>query len=89
MINVYSLRNRKGSFYEQPMFRAEAPEDLEKLFQRVCLLDPEQAKKSHYDEDELFHLGKFDDLTGEFALFDKPVFVVDLGQFFKESDNHE
>lgn len=89
MINVYTYRNRLVPFYQLPFFKAEDTEEMKKICARACLLNKDEALKANMDVSELYHLGTYDDETGQFDLFDKPVFVIDLGQYFKEGDIHE
>lgn len=82
MMKVYALYNKKVGFYNPPTFSQMSQEDVKTGLLRFCKLSPEDAKRSHYDECELYYLGEFNDLTCEMKLLDKPEFITGLSEAF-------
>lgn len=79
MHNVYVFRNRLTGSFTLPECRYEQPEDYDKGLSRFIIVNPEKAFQQHYDELELYHLGKYDDESAKIILFDEPVMVNNYG----------
>lgn len=83
MIYIYVMRNRLLSAYEIPVFDECDKDSYRFKLQKGIILDPDTAKKYHFDETELYYLGKFDVLTCQFDLLDKPEFLLDCGDVYR------
>lgn len=79
MKNVYVFRNRLTGSFTDPEFRFESPEDYDKGLQRFIIIKPQEAVERHYDELELYHIGKYDDENGLIQQLDEPEFVNNYG----------
>lgn len=80
---LYSLRDRKVGVYGFPYsMPARSDEDLVEMYRREIVKD--YSKLFPLRDAELYLFGQFDDVSGEFIIFDKPVFIADLGQLFPE-----
>lgn len=84
MKNVYVLRNKAISAYLDPFVDERTKDQVGKSLARFCILEKEQAKKSHYDECELYVLGTYDDETGVITIAPEKEFVLAFDQFFVE-----
>lgn len=62
--NVFGLRNRKIGAYGDPIVSVASKEQMAKELTRYCSLEPVEAKKTHYDESELYLIGTYDDELG-------------------------
>lgn len=82
--HVYSLYNKKVGCYNAPIFSNDDIEHIKAGFTRYCILNKEEAKKSHFDECDLYDLGLFNDLQGSFTLADKPLYVCSFDSLFLE-----
>lgn len=80
-ITVYAYRDRKAGAFGNPSFSPLLPSDQKEVIIRAVVKG--QVKDSQ--DLELYHLGSFDDKTGEFELADRPVLVLDLGSVIKEA----
>ena len=82
MKNVYVLRNRKINAYLDPFLKVEDSKQVSVDLSRFCILEKDEAIKSHFNECELYQLGTYDDEKGVILLFDEKEFIVDLEQYF-------
>lgn len=82
-MTIYSLYNKKVGFYNPPTFSNMDKDATKANLYRFCLLNQADARKSHYDECDLYFLGEFDDIKCEFKILDKPEFLLDLGPAFQ------
>lgn len=88
-MTIFTLYNKKVGFYNPPTFAQMEKEAVKANLYRFCQMNLKEARKSHYDECELYYLGDFDDLRCEFKLLDKPEFLLDLTPLFPKEDDHE
>lgn len=80
---LYSLRDRKVGVYGFPYsMPARSDEDVVEMYRREIV--KESSKLFMLRDCEVYVLGQFDDVSGEFVISAKPVFVADLGQLFPE-----
>lgn len=80
-ITVYAYRDRKAGAFGTPSFSPLLPSDQKEAIVRAVL---KGSIKDSADL-ELYHLGSFDDKTGEFELVERPVLILDLGSILKEA----
>ena len=82
-LHVVCLYNSYLDVYETPTFHnLPTKEDVVELFRRSVLSDPKGAYNAHAQEKEICLLGTFDDKTGAFDLFERPLRLAGLSQFF-------
>lgn len=72
---VYTRYNRKAGVYEDPFLQPITKDLYPKLVQRSIILNPEEARRNHAYECDLYYLGTYDEEQGKFDLLDKPEFL--------------
>lgn len=83
---IYSYYNRKTGSYEDPFVQPIQKDLFPKMVCRSVVLNPEDARKSHRYECDLFYLGTWDEETCHFDLLDKPEFLVSLASLEVKND---
>lgn len=80
---VYSYYKKKGGFYTQPVLNNFDNEEIVQLSQRAFLMNKGSQEHEEQKECDLYALGTFDDVKGQFILNEKPVFLcsfVEVGE---------
>jgi len=80
--NVFGLRNRKISAYGDPIVTIASKEQMAKDLSRFCMVEPQEAKKAHYDESELFLIGTYDDEQGKIVPLQENEFICSFDNLF-------
>lgn len=86
MKNIYVLRNRLISSYNDPFFKELDGEAIKKEYYKFCVLEKDAALKNHLNECELYFIGTFNDESAEIQLLDKPEYICDLSTFFSKEN---
>lgn len=84
--NVFGLRNRKIAAYGDPIITVASKEQMAKDLSRFCLIEPQEAKKAHYDESELFLIGTYDDETGRILPLKENEYICSFDNCFIKQD---
>ena len=80
-LNIYSIRDSKISAYSQPFYSHTNGSALRAFADHVN--DKTSAPNKHPEDYELFHLGTFDDETGEITSV-KPNFIGAANEYHKD-----
>lgn len=84
--NVFGLRNRKISAYGDPIVTVASKEQMAKDLSRFCVIETAEAKKSHYDESELYLIGTYDDETGRIIPLEENEYICSFDNCFIKQD---
>lgn len=77
-MNVYAYYNKLVGAFVTPYFDELPKEAQIKQFERLAVLKPELCIEKGLDVVDLYYLGEFDDVKGEFKLEDKPEFLASI-----------
>lgn len=73
-LKIYSIRDSKGEIYMQPFFQKTHGE-AERSFKQLA--NDEKTTVSKFPEDfDLYHLGTYDDQTGQIDSLDTPQHIM-------------
>lgn len=86
-MNCYCFRNKLAGAFLLPFFDILEPKQLEEQMLRSAQFDSAGFKEKHYDEHELYYLGKFDQDSASFSLLEKPELISDLGTIYERVTN--
>lgn len=84
--NVFGLRNRKIAAYGDPIITVASKEQMAKDLSRFCLIEPQEAKKAHYDESELYLIGTYDDELGKIVPLKENEYICSFDNCFIKQD---
>ena len=59
---------------------------LGKDLSRFCLIEPQEAKKAHYDESELYLIGTYDDELGKIVPLKENEYICSFDNCFIKQD---
>lgn len=80
--NVYEIHNKLINKYAaKVVIRTESPDQVAEISRDGYMMCPPQAREEYLD---LYHIGTFDDSTGEFDFIKKPVLVCSNSVFEAE-----
>lgn len=81
--NVYSFRDRLSGAFLPLQLMTDKPEVVYENLQR-SIKTGKAASNPAIKDYELYHLGTFNDVTGQLEILDKPSFVGNFDQAWKE-----
>lgn len=82
-MKIYAVRNKRVGAFELPTFSDSDQKAFAFQLQKQIILDPENAKKFHFDECELYCLGDYDQEKGRISPLTDPEFLLDLGDIYE------
>lgn len=80
-LNVYVIYDSVVEAYGRPMFEVMDPEQFAQTYTRAIVSEPD--KFFQVQDSDLYLLGNFDDIKGEFNLLDEPKKIARLGDAYK------
>lgn len=84
-LQIFSLFDKKGGFYTAPFFVRAEGEASRLVAQRAN--DPQHPIGQFPDDFALYHLGSFDDQSGEMNLMPKPDFRHHVSDFVRKTES--
>jgi hypothetical protein len=76
LYQVFSVKDRAADAFGRPVFGNSTGASLRSFTDEVNRNAPENEMYRHAEDFELYHLGAFDDGSGEFILFPAPKLLV-------------
>lgn len=90
IVQIYCYRDIQVGAFQKPFYDTNDPKVVaESICRTVGMMKKEDIVKAHVRDLELYHLGCFDDVSGEFQW--KHDFLIRLGDYVrdnKEEDVH-
>lgn len=77
-LNVFSIRDSKAEIFNPPFIK-QTHGEAERDFHRM-VKNPESLPHQYPEDYDLYHLGTFDDQTGEITRLEKPQRLVNATQ---------
>lgn len=71
-LEMLAIHDRAADAYGRPMFLPSIGVGIRSFSDEVNRSDKDNNLYMHPDDFDLFHLGTFDDISGQFVIFDLP-----------------
>lgn len=84
-LNAYSILDEKSGTYDRPIFATTHAVAM-RAFGDACK-DPNHPMAKHPEDYRLYHLGDFNQITGEMNSNPKPTFLASATEFARPTDN--
>lgn len=85
MKNIYCLQNKLSGTFTVPWFNSDDWESTKRYHHDDIIVHTQKCRESGFDIALLWYLGKYDDLTGKFEIFEVPEYY-DLAEAFNQLD---
>lgn len=86
-IYVYSARDKKLGAYQFPEYKVEDPEHVAEGTARALKVVPlDNIEKARLNDQALYYLGSFDDISGKFDLLAEPEKLIDYEDYLPRKD---
>lgn len=84
LINIYTIYDQQAQTYARPMFFPNDATAKRAVGDEVNRHAPDNSLAMHPDDYQLYHLGTFNDDTGELKPNDRPTLVAHCKQLSKQ-----
>lgn len=87
-LNILFFYNKKIECFTQPVFDDHEVEVSAQQLSRSLVIEKDVTKVTPYKNLKLFHLGVFDDQTGEIKLLGKPELILDCSEIVEKRPDY-